>query len=329
MSSSTKVNTASPVQRFRAQCLFGWFFVLLLGFLFVFIIALGVMMPEHEFYYFNVTYYTADVTNIAVDPTSCCEIKDCDCVEAGSGASTCQDYLDNLIQGYCGDGYFCCNRGNKGICHRDVSNRRCYSYCGTCFVVTGNATLTLANTTLSAPPKDVFWEEKCSIDDTSCRDEAVAEFTARNNSYGYVRSSEFEDFFIGELPPYQGCTYCFILAGVFGPLSILSLIIIIVSGITLSKKVALPPATFTQQIIARHRGNGGEMLPMGGASPASVVTASAVAVPVSNATGMSQGQPSSENGGHPIVVGHVAPQGSNGGPVYAYQGQQVQHGTGL
>jgi len=125
----------------------------------------------------------------------------------------------------------------------------------------------------------VVWEESCQDLDEQCRDEAVAEFQIRNNTFGYVRRGEFEDFDIGELPPYEGCLHCYGLAGGFGVLFVICLVIVIVSGKILCKGKGLPPTIPNQTMTAKQDYYSHEMKQMNGRPIGTATTAAVGPVP--------------------------------------------------
>ena len=153
----------------------------------------------------------ATVANNTEEAYRCCNTINCVCSEAPAGAANCSSLLDGLVEGVCGDGYYCCWEGCdtckkrcwKKVCHscdehgseccrkerrwckypcncgcrESVADQKCDVACGTCwdftieFVYPIKESDELVYSTMT---------RHCKRDDFSCEDQTSEQFAVNN-----------------------------------------------------------------------------------------------------------------------------------------------------
>ena len=157
----------------------------------------------------------------------CCDIVNCQC--ANTNANSCSSMKASLVEGPCGNGYYCCNyyyyscncytscstssNGYRSCreycstckrCTKDVSNQKCQVVCGTCYTPTVTFSYEVdGNSDGSYSLFESSFSDSCGRDELSCAEGYLNEYPPIGGTFeGYYNPSDPEE--TGETTDYTG-----------------------------------------------------------------------------------------------------------------------------
>jgi len=178
------------------------------------------------------------------NPYRCCDIVNCEC--ANTNAASCSSMKASLVEGTCGNGYYCCHRvyyecncytttcgsgdyryscrrcSTCSRCTSDVNNRKCEVVCGTCYTPTVTVHYSIdGNNDGYDSLIQADFSDSCGRDDSSCAQNFLNEYPSIGGTFSaYYNPAKPSE--IGETTDYTGAGI--VVAPVFGAITLAMII---------------------------------------------------------------------------------------------------------